>query len=431
MFDGIELIVANGPSSGDRFAWNKVMGDAGFAGLVDEHYYESPDWLKTNVDRYDSYDRESVPVFLGEYAGKSNNMEAALAEAAFMTGLEKNSDIVKMACYAPLFGSHVESQWSPDMIWFNNRQAYGSANYYVQKIFMNNVGKVRLTPEVSGVAAANGLAGKVGLGTWCTSATFDDLLVVSNDTGEILLEEHFDGDTLDFEPVAGSFSLDDGCLKQSNTSAPRNENTGDVAYFGDGSWKNYTMTVKATKTAGAEGFLIPVAVQDRDNNIFWNLGGWNNTVSCLQSVSSGVKSGQLAETVSYCSLVTGTTYELKVEVTEEQIKCYIDDKQVVDYAHKPAVNIYQSSSMDEDGTLIIKLVNVTDTQVPVNFEIAGFEGYQESGLLQTVAADSPLSVNNLQSPENISVKEETIGTGESFSLETPPYSVSVIRIPSK
>ncbi len=430
LYDGIELIVANGPSSGDRFAWDRIGDDSGYAGLVDEHYYESPEWLKSNVNRYDSYDRSSVPVFLGEYAGKANNMEAALAEAAFMTGLEKNSDIVRMSCYAPLFGNETAVQWTPDMIWFNNNTVYGSANYYVQKAFMTNAGRTRIPAELTGVNAEAGLSGKVGLGTWSTSAQFDDLKVVSNTDGRVLYEENFDGQSVDMQPVAGAFKLTGGCLAQTSTAAPKYENTGDVAYFGDESWQDYTMTVKATKTGGAEGFLIPVAVKDRDNNIFWNIGGWGNTVSCLQSVSSGVKSGQLSGTVSNLRLVTGKTYELKVEVTSAQIRCYIDDKLVVDYTKEAAMSVYQATSKAADGSLIIKLVNVTGAAAPITVAIDHFDGYQETGMLQTVAGQAASSFNSLREPEAVDLEENEIAVGAEFAYEMPPYSVSVIRIPA-
>jgi alpha-L-arabinofuranosidase len=143
VYEGVSFIVANGPNSGDQNAWNviKTKSDKlSYAGLVDEHYYETPDWFLENTTRYDSYDRSSVPVFLGEYAAKSNDMEAALAEAAYLTGIERNADIVKMACYAPLFANDKSNQWEPDMIWYSNDSVYGSVNYYVQKMFANNVG---------------------------------------------------------------------------------------------------------------------------------------------------------------------------------------------------------------------------------------------------------------------------------------------------
>lgn len=114
------------------------------ADIIDEHYYRSPDWFLKNANRYDNYDRKGSKVFAGEYAaqskaiaspGNQNNWECAIAEAAFLTGLERNADVVHMASYAPLF-AHAEGwQWTPDMIWIDNLNVYGTPNYYVQKLY--------------------------------------------------------------------------------------------------------------------------------------------------------------------------------------------------------------------------------------------------------------------------------------------------------
>lgn len=115
----------------------------GFVYAVDEHYYVSPKWMYDHIEFYDSYPRE-VGVFAGEYAAhtedKENTMESALAEAAFMTGLEKNAGVIKLASYAPLFNRIGHSQWKPDMIWFDDHQVYLTPNYYVQKLYGNHVG---------------------------------------------------------------------------------------------------------------------------------------------------------------------------------------------------------------------------------------------------------------------------------------------------
>ncbi|MEP6736899.1 MAG: alpha-L-arabinofuranosidase C-terminal domain-containing protein [Chryseolinea sp.] len=114
--------------------------------IVDEHYYNKPEWFFKNSSRYDNYDRNGPKIFAGEYAAQSvgtvnpankNNWDCALSEAAFMTGLERNADVVYMASYAPLF-AHAEGwQWTPDLIWFDNLNSYGTPNYYVQKLFSN------------------------------------------------------------------------------------------------------------------------------------------------------------------------------------------------------------------------------------------------------------------------------------------------------
>jgi alpha-L-arabinofuranosidase len=117
------------------------------ADIIDEHYYRSPEWFLENAKRYDSYDRKGPKIFAGEYAAQSNqngsdrnNWIAALSEAAFMTGLERNADVVCMASYAPLFSNIDGWQWTPDLIWVNNLESYGTPDYYVQKLYSLNKG---------------------------------------------------------------------------------------------------------------------------------------------------------------------------------------------------------------------------------------------------------------------------------------------------
>ncbi len=149
-YPGIRLVSGAGPFPGGEdfnYAWKQLRHLN--ADLVDEHYYSSPKWFLQNATRYDSYDRKGPKVFAGEYAAHDprakapelkNNWEASLAEAAFMTGLERNADVVFMASYAPLFANAEAWQWTPDLIWFNGLAAFGTPNYYVQKMFSSNRG---------------------------------------------------------------------------------------------------------------------------------------------------------------------------------------------------------------------------------------------------------------------------------------------------
>lgn len=146
----IVLISTTGPfPDGKEFDYlDKALRELD-AEIIDEHYYKPPQWFQENVKRYDSYDRNGPKIFVGEYGAQSvaiaspdnkNNWECALSEAAFMTGLERNAEVVVMASYAPLF-AHVEGwQWTPDLIWVDNLSAYGTPNYYVQKLFSTNRG---------------------------------------------------------------------------------------------------------------------------------------------------------------------------------------------------------------------------------------------------------------------------------------------------
>jgi len=156
----IQLVSSAGPGPEDnhfKYAWPKLRELK--ADIVDEHCYARPDWFFNNTHRYDTYDRKGPKVFFGEYAAQSdrtvsvhnrNNLECAIAEAAFMTGLERNADVVCMASYAPLF-AHVDGwQWTPNLIWVDNLRSYGTPNYYVQKLFANHRGDIVLPTRLDG-----------------------------------------------------------------------------------------------------------------------------------------------------------------------------------------------------------------------------------------------------------------------------------------
>ncbi|MEH6304417.1 alpha-L-arabinofuranosidase C-terminal domain-containing protein [Olivibacter sp. CPCC 100613] len=146
----IKIVASSGTDpEGERFEFlNKELRRLQ-VDFIDEHYYRSPDWFLTHANRYDAYDRQGPKIFAGEYAahtdrtagtGNRNNWKAAIAEAAFLTGVERNADVVGMASYAPLF-AHVDGwQWTPDLIWVDNLQAYGTPNYQVQKLYATNKG---------------------------------------------------------------------------------------------------------------------------------------------------------------------------------------------------------------------------------------------------------------------------------------------------
>ncbi len=156
----IKIVGSSGPDSeGEQFDYlwpeMKKLG----ADLVDEHFYRPETWFLAQGNRYDNYDRQGPKVFAGEYAchgaGKKwNHFEASLLEAAFMTNIERNADVVEMATYAPLF-AHVEGwQWRPDMIWYDNTRSVRTASYYVQQLFSHNKGTNTASLTMNGKAVA-------------------------------------------------------------------------------------------------------------------------------------------------------------------------------------------------------------------------------------------------------------------------------------
>jgi alpha-L-arabinofuranosidase len=121
--------------------------------MVDEHYYVSPGWMIHNQDYYDRYDRSKSKVYLGEYAahlpGRPNNLETALAEALYLTSVERNGDVVSMTSYAPLLAKEGRTQWNPDLIYFNNSQVKPTVGYHVQKLYGQNSGSEYLSSVIT------------------------------------------------------------------------------------------------------------------------------------------------------------------------------------------------------------------------------------------------------------------------------------------
>lgn len=201
----IGLIGTTGPdvnSGGWRNAWSWIRTNMAendnFVYAVDEHYYMTPDWFLQNTNFYDSYERE-VNVFAGEYASRTRNkpndpeantLYTALTEAAYFTGLERNADVVKMSCYAPLFARVGYTQWSPDLIWFDDVSSYGSPSYYAQKMNSNNLGDYNVKTAVEEGSVENGIYANV---TYDASAK--ELIVKAVNTTEDgkLLKLNLDG----------------------------------------------------------------------------------------------------------------------------------------------------------------------------------------------------------------------------------------------
>lgn len=163
-YPDIKIIGSSGPSAdGEKFDYLWLEMKRLKVDLVDEHYYKDPQWFLNSAKRYDNYNRKAPAVFAGEYAchvpNRDNNFESALYEAVFMTGLERNADIVHMCTYAPLL-AHVDGwQWKPDMIWFDNLSLVKTPNYYVQQLYAQNKGTnvVSLTRNNASVSGEDGL----------------------------------------------------------------------------------------------------------------------------------------------------------------------------------------------------------------------------------------------------------------------------------
>jgi alpha-L-arabinofuranosidase len=395
--------------------------------IVDEHYYSTPEFFMQNATKYDSYKRDGHKVYVGEYAVTQNcgqgNLRAALGEAAFMTGMERNSDVVIMASYAPLFVNMNHRRWNPDLINFDSSRVYGLPSYHVQKMFSEHRGDVVLPVTVEPQPAAEepqkGLRGAVGVGTWMTQAEFKEIRVTQGE--KVLLENP--GGTKGWRLGHGTWKTVDGTLHQASGS----ENC--RATIGDANWTDYTYTVKARKLGGAEGFLILFRVQDEGNWIWWNVGGWGNSHSALERSSEGGK-GILGENAPL-RVETGRWYDVRVEVKGKSIRCFMDGKLITEATDeiKPLLPVYATASrVQATGEILVKVVNVSDGEQALALTLQGAAGVAPAAAA-IVLAGKRADENTLDAPTQVAPVTQAIGNaGATFVHRFPANSFTVLRI---
>jgi len=406
IYPDIKIINSSGPfATGGEYERGWKSAKENKSDLVDEHYYQSPEWFLTNYHRYDDFKAEDPKVFLGEYATGGNTYYNALAEASFMTGLEKNAHAVGLACYAPMLCNVDYVNWKPNMIWFNNHEVYGTANYYVQKLFMNHQGDNLIKVEAKGLdkpreQKSELFSGKISLAGNETCARFYEIKLTNNDTGEEMLYED---------------------VVYDNKSSVKNVcNT---------AFENYTLSLKAKRVSGLKGFIIHFGEKDELNKLFWEIGGWQNQDSIVTANAYG--RGALL-TQSAFNVDTNKEYRLDLEVNGRHIRTYIDGKLINDAVDKPLVieHLYYSASIESvTGDIIIKVVNVQEVPVTALLVLEGIEQVTVTGSIFEMSGFNLDDENSFKYPKLVSPKQKDINIDEKeFSYEFPKSSITIFRL---
>ena len=296
--------------------------------IQDEHYYSDWTFFANAATKYDSYSRSGPKVYVGEYAVTADtgngNLQAALGEAAFMTGLERNSDVVLMASYAPLLANVNGIQWRPDAIYYDSARVNGTPSYHVQKLFAQNQGEVVLPVGLSVTLPADtnqAPHGAIGLGAWNTQVEYTNVVVASN--GVTLFQSDFTSSAAGWQVSKGTWVTGSGLYRQTANITDCRATTGSTA------WSDYTLTMRARKTGGSEGFLILFHWLADVDWTWWNIGGWNNTQHALEASINGSKttvSGAVAGGIQ-----PNRWYDIRVELSGRRVRCYLDGQLVHDY----------------------------------------------------------------------------------------------------
>jgi len=421
----ITLITTSGPHPNDdlwHFAWEKFRSGTP-ADIVDEHYYRPPQWFLENVDRYDRYDRKGPKVFAGEYAAhdrnRANNLRSAIAEAAFITGLWRNADVVTMAAYAPLFAKVGHVQWRPDLIWFDNTRSYGSPSYHVQALFGRNLPDTILPVKVTAEEIQSpAFVGRIGVGTWRTQAEFKDIKVTKNGTN--LFASDFSNGFSNWETHGGNWAVVAGALRQ--TSDEENVR----AFIGDPSWQDYTLTLKARKISGSEGFLISFANPDANTVTWWNIAGWNNTQHGLEipGASAPYVPGKVE---------SDRWYDIRVDLKGASVKCYLDGKLIQEAECKPVQTLYATAGkIAKSKQTVIAVVNPSSHPVTARVNLQGSPRGTANAKLVELASTSPNDENSFDQPDKVSPRVESIQVDRTgFEHTFAPNSLKFIRLDSR
>lgn len=305
--------------------------------IIDPHSYSNPESMISQATRYDDADRKGPRVYFGEYAVTSDagtgNLQAAVAEAAFMTGLERNGDLVIMSSYAPLLSNWDWKAWNPNAIVYNQAQVYGTPSYHVQQIFGANRSDVNLPVTIKQPKPREiEMRGKIGVGTWETQAEFKDIQVTRD--GKTLFTGDFSQNTDGWNKMDGQWSVVEGALRQSG--AGQNAR----AFIGDSSWSNYTLSLKARKLGGKEGFWICFASLNDTAPRRWNLGGWGNQQHGFEM------DGETLERVPG-TIETNRWYDIRIELKGASIKAYLDGKLIHDTTVRSRSALYAVAGRDK------------------------------------------------------------------------------------
>lgn len=392
--------------------------------MIDPHWYVNPEFFFQNTTIFDNHPRGKYDAYVGEYACNANvgggNMRAALSEAAFISGMERNGDLVKMASYAPLLENRNDRSWAVNLIWLDTDQVLGRSSYYVQQMAAENrpTYNVKSNITMSTPRSLEYSAGNLGFGSWNTQVEFKDVKVTGKDGTAANLDLNNATDQ------KGTWTLKDGVLSQTSSETPSR-------YIVDGfSSNHFTLECKVRKVGGDEGFFLYFGLsQGAKQGYVYNVAGWNNQTTAVESVSDGRTGGVVSERVSQ-SLENDRWYDVKLVVAPQKSELYMDGKLIVSYAPETTPLQFFSSGYDEaTGELIVKVVNAEAVAYPLSVKLDGVNQVEKTGKVISLSAASDMDENSFEEPKKIYPQEsEFKGFGKSFSYTFPPFSYTILRV---
>lgn len=389
--------------------------------LLDEHYYRNPAWFANNFHKYDSYERGKHDIYVGEYAvtqgfGVNGSLDAALGEAVYMMGIENNSDVVKMASYAPIFANLNDLKWRPDMIQFNAKSAFGTPSYYVQKMMADHIGTRVLhvtqdNPYQTDLEAklVSPEKSKLGFATWATQASYQ--LVSVND-----------------KPVDQKYTALKGDWHHEDNIISQKGNGESCLNIGDMLVSNHsTIKLRARKDSGAEGFMLVFNYIDENNYSWVNFGGWGNTQHGIEQVVNGAKM-QIATKTG--KVETGKWYDITFEQDGDKLKAWLNDELIFDtkLQQNTTPGIFSTATLDElQGDVIVKIANTSEENTTCQIDLDGYQVKQ--GEVIRLSSAKGIHENSIDTPTLVVPMTETVSPHhDKLQLTIPAFSLNIVRL---
>ncbi|MCG2613487.1 carbohydrate binding domain-containing protein [Terrimonas sp. NA20] len=398
--------------------------------IVDEHAYKDAYWSMRNTDHFDKYKRGQWDMYVGEYATNAGvgagNMRAALADAVYILGMERNADLVKWSSYAPLLVNANDVDWPVNLINFDAAKSFGRISYYTIKMFSDNRAdrNITTTVELPPVNTSAPLfTGGIGLGTWDTQAEFKDIEVSRGD--KILYRSDFINNEKEWSKIRGEWSVKDGAFAQTAEGPQRLAMTAQQ-------FDTCTISLKARRTGGLNAFMIPFAVKDSNTYLRAHIGSWWNASCVFESVTGGYEVAGISDQKRLAKPIeTGRWYDVRVVVGTEKVDCYLDGELLMSYTPPPKVFALAGHD-DKTGEIILKMVNAGNTPLKTAININGAGNLIPEAMLSSIAAASDLVENSFDKPAlYVPVVKKVKLDPLKPEIEWPAFSVNVLRIKVK
>jgi alpha-L-arabinofuranosidase len=390
--------------------------------MVDEHAYKDAFWSLRNTDHFDRYKRGQWDMYVGEFATNAGvghgNMRAALSDAVYMMGMERNADLVRMSSYAPLLANVHDVDWPVNLINFDAARSYGRISYYAIKMFTDNRPDVNLPTRVTVAPVTGGapaFSGGIGLATWDTQTEYKDVDVSVN--GRSVYHSNAAGFDTGWAKLRGTWvATDGGGLAQTAEGAQR------VALLKNRSFDTYSLTLKARKLGGYNAFIIPFAVRDSNTFLRAHIGSYVNANCVFESVTDGYEVADITNQKRLPHAIeTGRWYTIRLDVGQDKVDCYLDGELLMTYKGLPAL-FALSGKEEKTGDVLVKVVNAGAGACAAHVALTGYRLSHWSLL----TAPGPDAENSLGQPAAY-VPREIEKAGDGTDAVLPAYSISVLR----